>query len=196
MRLGKQTFYQTRVWASLAGAMLLLANTAYAALIEYEVEQVIDDTYEYRYWVTNDSLAGGLDEFSIFFAYDAFRDLQLVTLPTGWDPLVIQPEVSLTEDGYFDALGSASLALGETLAGFVVRATYFGSGSPASQGFDVIDPFTFAALESGRTVPRNSPPVPDTPAALLLVTGLLALWRQRRNSATQVRARNDGDRDP
>ncbi len=176
-----------RTRSSVLAAALLLSVTARAGIIEYEVTNIGGSTWRYDYSVTNDAQAAGLAEFTIWFALGLYDSLTLPTSPAGWDPLVIQPDPLLPDDGFFDALAlGPALALNETLGGFSVTFNWLGAGTPGSQAFDFIDPISFQTLESGLTQRRVIPdptPVPEPAIALLFAAGFAAVTfavRRRR----------------
>jgi hypothetical protein len=171
--------------ASAIAAALLLSATARAGVIEYDVTNLSGSTWRYDYTVTNDELAGGLFEFTIWFALDLYESLSTPLAPLEWDPLAIQPDPALPDDGFFDALALGSgLALNATLGGFSVTFDWLGTGTPGSQAFDFVAPFTFDVLESGVTSRRANPtPVPEPAIALLFAAGFAAVTfaaRRRR----------------
>ncbi len=157
----------------LACLISVFANTSSASTVSYDVTNISGNTWEYTYTVSNDTLAVDIEEFTIFFDYTAYENLALATAPTDWDPLAIQPSTTLPDDGFYDALAlSGGIAAGGSLGGFTVRFDYLLGGTPGSQAFDIIDPITFATLDSGQTVLAAVP----VPAAIWLFgSGLLAL---------------------
>lgn len=148
-----------------------------AATVAFTVNNISGNTWEYQYTVTNDTLGSSLEELTIYFDATLFENLSLPSAPVDWDPIVIQPDLFIPDDGFYDALALVSgIAAGDTLGGFSLLVDYLGAGVPGAQFFEVVDPFTFTVLESGMTSP-----VPLPPAALLFLSGLglLGLWRKR-----------------
>jgi hypothetical protein len=134
-------------------------------------------SFEYEYSVTNDTLAVDIEEFTIFFEVGLYENLSATSTPADWDPLVIQPDTAIPDDGFYDALALVSgISPSDTLGGFGVSFDWLGSGTPGAQFFEVVDPITFAALDSGTTTP-----VPEPATLLLLGSGLvsLACFRKR-----------------
>lgn len=149
-----------------------------AAVISYTTSQVAGSTWRYDYSVTNDAPSAALEEFSVFFDRDLYADLLVAAAPVGWDALVVQPDLLLPDDGFFDALAIADgLAPSATRDGFAVQFTWKGLGTPAGQPFAVINPLTFATLESGTT---TAVPLPATGWIVALAVGLLAGRGMRR----------------
>jgi hypothetical protein len=73
------------------------------------------------------------------------------------------------------ALG-LGIAPNTVLSGFSVEFDFLGAGIPSSQLFDIIDPNTFAVLESGTTSP-----VPIPGSIILMLSGLAALRLRMHN---------------
>jgi hypothetical protein len=168
-----------------------LSGQANATIIEFEVTQVATNQWRYDYFVTNDSLAGSIDELTIWFDLGQYSNLTSASSPSGWDPLAVQPDPLLPDDGFFDVLALGSgVAPGQSLGGFSVLFDWLGTGVPGAQLFEVIDPETFLATDSGSTRPRVvTPPVTSVPepgTLGLLGCGLLALAFARRHRPDAV----------
>jgi hypothetical protein len=160
-----------------------------ATVISYEVASLGGNTFEYRYAVSNDTLATDVEEISIFFDADLFENLRVPVARPGWDALVIQPDLALPDDGFYDALAlGVGIAPGGSLDGFVVWADFLGGGSPGSQRFEILDPFDFSVLDSGVTsrVPVGGAPEPATPwSAAVGFLGMTLLARRRPRKTTR-----------
>ncbi len=166
------------IWRGLAGlaALGLAAVPAHATIIAFDVANVVGNTFEYTYTVENDTLSADIEEFTIFFDVNSFTNLTLSGAPAGWDPIVIQPDPGLPGDGFYDALALvAGIAPGGSLGGFSVRADFLGVGMPGAQPFDIVDPFTFALLDSGVTARSTIVAVPEPASIGLMTLGLLAM---------------------
>jgi hypothetical protein len=182
-----------RRFRSLAGVLALLAFTGAtrATVIEYDVTNVSANSWRYDYSVTNDTLGFALDEFTVFFDRTLYGDLVFGGAPIGWDPLLIQPDPALPDDGFYDALAlGPGIAAGSTQSGFFVTFAWLAAGTPGAQPFDIVDAVTIETLDSGITRLRSQnpePPVPvpepDGPAPLMLagMLMLLALHARRLN---------------
>lgn len=165
---------KSRLLGALCACLIFaFAGSVSATAVSYDATNISGNTWEYTYTVSNDTLAIDIEEFTIFFDYTAYENLTLPTAPAGWDPLAIQPDTTLPDEGFYDALALVSgIAVGGSLGGFTVRFDYLLSGTPGSQAFDIIDPYTFATLDNGQTVLAAVP----VPAAIWLFgSGLLGL---------------------
>ena len=153
--------------------LLLFAGSSSATTITYDVTNITANIWEYSYTLSNDTLGVDIEEFTIYFDYNAYENLTSAA-PTGWDPLVIQPDTELPDDGFYDALlvSGSGIGAGDSLGGFSVQFAYLLGGTPGSQDFDIVDPVTFDVLDSGQTVLTTVP----LPAALWLFgAGLLGM---------------------
>lgn len=159
-----------------------LAQTAHAVSVQYQVSHVAGATWEYGYVLENTSLFDGVEEFSIFFAPGLYQNLALPAAPTDWSPLVAQPDLSVPDDGFYDALALvAGIPLGGSLGGFSVRFDYLGVGTPGPQPFQILDPMSFEVLDSGTTTVVPVPPALGLMAASLVgVFGFGFRGRARR----------------
>jgi hypothetical protein len=109
-----------------------------------------------------------------------YENLAPTSTPAGWDPVTIDPDPSLPDDGMYDALALVSgVAPNDTLSGFSVQFDFLRPGTPGSQLFDIVDPNTFSILESGMTSP-----VPLPPVLWLFVSGLAFLGSTRISKVT------------
>lgn len=166
----------------LAGLVLALGflGSAHATTIVFSTEFIAGSDWRYHYTIKNDSLAANIDEFTIFFDRNLYKNLTVEAASGGWDPVVIQPDSALPSDGFFDALAMAGgIALGDSLSGFAVRFTYLGPGSPGVQAFDIVDA-AFNVIDSGFTTPVPTSPIPEPHGLMLLAIGLAAALRARQ----------------
>ena len=162
------------------GVILFLSSASQAATIAYETAQVTGSTWQFSYTITNDSLGAPLREFTVFFDRNLYSGLSVAGSPGGWDSIVVQRDLGLPADGYFDSLISApGLAVAATQGGFTAQFTWLGSGTPGAQSFTIVDPVTFQTLESGTT---TTVPLPGTVGLLGWALGLVG-YRVRRRIA-------------
>ena len=152
-----------------------VVNPSIATTINYEITNILGNRWQYNYSVYNDSLTSDIEEFLIFFDHNAFDNLAVVDSPLNWDPLVVQPDSSLPDDGYFDILAlSSGIAPGTSLSGFLIDFDYLYSGTPGSQYFEVRDSTSFDLLETGNTV-LVSGNVPEPNTMFLAIIGIVPL---------------------
>jgi hypothetical protein len=123
-----------------------------AAVITYEVTSLGGNDWRYDYTVENDGSAS-IEQFTVYFDFGLFSNLAVAASPMDWDSIVVDPDVNIPADGFFDSVALVSgLAPGASLSGFSVTFTFLGSGAPGSQPFDIVDPANFEVLSSGRTL--------------------------------------------
>ena len=166
-------------------------NYANAISIDYELNDLGGNLFEYNYSVTNDTIVDGVDWFSIYFDYNLYSNLSLTASPAGWDSFVSEPKViSLTNrfDGFLDTFTVFDvIGFGETLDGFSVSFEWLGGADlPAFQPYEVFD-INFNVIESGLTLPAVSDvsEVPLPGALLFMFTGLLGLGFMRHKPVTR-----------
>lgn len=170
------------------GLVIGITRVVSATTITFDVTDLgVDSSFRYHYSVTNDMLTDPIEEFTIFFDVLLYENLRDPLAPADWDPLVIQPDPGIPDDGFYDALALTFDALinpGETQDGFYVTFNWLGAAgtTPGAQPFEVIDPFTLDVLDSG-----NTSPIPEPASVLLLASGLgvLAVYKRK---ATNYRA--------
>ena len=161
----------------LAAALLLISfSIGNAATIKYDATNIVANTWQYDFVIENDSLGSDIEEFTIYFDLDFYENLNNPVAPTDWDPIVIQPDPGIPDNGFYDALvltSGSAISPNASLTGFSVEFDYLGSGTPGSQFFEIVDPNTFNVLEEGFTQPSSQVPLPA--ATWLLVSGMLGL---------------------
>lgn len=170
---------RTRLLPALGLCAALIGGAASAATITYTATSLGGSNWRYDYAVANDTLGAALAEFTVWFALGQYSNLAVAASPADWDSLVVQPDPGLPDAGFFDALAlDAGIAPGASRAGFAVSFTYLGAGTPGAQSFDVVNPSTFAKLETGTTSPV---PLPGA-GWLAAVAALAAASRARRRT--------------
>ncbi len=173
------------IMAGLLG--LAAAMPTHATTVRYDLSPVSGNTWEYVFSVTNDSLATSIDEFTVFFDHSLFSNLQLVAAPAGWDPLAVQPDPGLPQDGFFDwlALG-AGIGSGQSLGSFQVRVDFSGNATPGGSLFEVIDPKTFETLDRGFTTATVAA-IPEPSTIALMTSGVLLTFLRGRSRSARKR---------
>lgn len=153
--------------------------------------------YEYRYTVTNVSLATPVNWFSIDFEPVLFDESSLAITSFGlgnWAEQILSsvPGLPAQYDAYKTT--GAALGVGDSEAGFAVQFTWLGVGTPGNQAFTIYDSATLNVLDTGVTTPAAAPPnpVPEPSTAalvLLALCGAAAAVRRRSDlKATEVHA--------
>lgn len=168
----------------LFGSIILLAAPVSATTINYSVANIAANNWEYTYSVSNDTLGVAIEEFTVFFDASLFENLTLVGSPAGWDSLVVDPDLDLPDDGFFDSCSSSvfcagagnAIPVGGALGGFSISFDFLGVGTPGGQVFDIVDPETFDTIDSGMT---TAVPVPA--AGWLFGSSLVLLGCLRRS---------------
>jgi MYXO-CTERM domain-containing protein len=182
-----------------AGLLLWLSSQgagAAAVTIEYElVALAAPGRYEYRYTVTNDSLATPVNWFSIDFDTALYDEASLTITSVGladWSQQVLGSLQVFGVPAQYDAYKTTGLPLdiGESEAGFSIAFTWLGAGTPGTQAFTIYDAGTLDVLDSGTTVALDVPPppppgVPEPAAMALALTALLAAGVARRRRSAQ-----------
>lgn len=155
----------------------LLAFNVNATVVTYETTNLGAGVWQYDYSVKNDTLSSPIEEITIYFSLGLYSNLLSVFAPQDWDSLVAQPDQSLPADGFLDSLALATGILsGHTIAPFAVQFTWLGSGVPASQPFEVIDPISFSVSDVGNTTAYSQPPsVPEPGTMSLYILGIAVL---------------------
>lgn len=162
---------------------LMALAPAFAVPVQSTITPQGSNLYTFSYTVNNET-GQALQELSIYFDHQYYANLQLISSPANWDPIVIQPDVFLYSDGFVDILAlGTGLNPGGMLTGLSILARYSGPGMPGAQNFEFVDPDTFAVLSSGQTVAEIEPPPTDVdaPGTMLLAgLGMMALTLSRR----------------
>ena len=166
-----------------------LTVRAQATSVDFTATHLSGSTWRYDYLIANDTLGTPIDEFTIFFKLGLFENLSSPQQPAAWSSVIAQPDPGLPADGFYDsATMSGGIAPGGSLSGFSVTFSYLGSGTPGSQLFDIVNPVTFATLDSGQTQLAGAAGAPEPPALTLVAAALLSAAaahscrRRRRHS--------------
>jgi hypothetical protein len=165
----------------------LFSSSAQATTINFFTTPLGGSSWRHEYTIMNDSLTTAIEEFTIFFDHSLFSNLAIASSPTDWDSIVIQPDPALPATGFFDSLALfGALAPGASLGGFSVTFMYAGFGNPGSQLFDIVDPQTFAVLDSGLTA-RIDLAEPGSLPLLLLAIFLTVISVRMRSAGRRYR---------
>lgn len=168
---------RTTISVCAAIALGALTSTASATVISYDLSNVSGNTWQYDFNVANNSLGSPINEFTLFFDFATFSKLAFVAQPAAFDQpaAVAQPDPGLPAAGFVDFLSSTiGLGAGAALGGFVVQADFSGAGAPGGPTFTVVDPSSFATLDSGNTTANQPAGVPEPGTLALFGVGLLA----------------------
>ena len=183
---------------------LMMAPTlagAAAVAIDYELNALSAPArYEYRYTVTNVALsASPLGWFAIDFDTALYDEASLAIATVGlgeWSEQLLASIPILGVAAQYDAYKTVGtgLRVGESVAGFAVRFTWLGAGSPGAQAFTVYDPATLNILDGGVTTAVGAPPPiglpePSTSAmAMLALAGVFAARRRGASGGAEARS--------
>ncbi|WP_281561224.1 PEP-CTERM sorting domain-containing protein [Thalassomonas sp. RHCl1] len=174
--------YKIKLYTLIAALFLTSSFSTHATLITSDLVQLDANTWQGSYKITNNTLPFDIEEFSIYFDFSLFENLAATGAPPDWDPLVIQPDIGLPDDGFYDALALAvGVIPGNMLSGFMIEFDYLGLDLPPAMPFEILDPFTFDLLDSGEVIFTSITELPvPAPATLgLLALGLLGVRRRK-----------------
>lgn len=184
-----------RSYASVvAGVFALMASALSAAspvTIDYELTALAaPGRYEYRYTLTNVSLATPLSWFSVDFDTALYDESSLAITSTGlgdWSEQLLASIPALGVPAQYDAYKTvgAGLGIGDTETGFTVEFNWLGTGTPGSQAFTIYDPATLDVLATGVTTTEGEPPpngAPEPSSAALVLLALCGVAAGRRRS--------------
>lgn len=163
--------------------LLIFTPASFAGIILAELEQIDDTSWLANYSLSN-TLSTKFDQFTIYFQQGYYENLSLVSAPSDWDPLIIQPDPALPGDGFFDALSlGLPLQPGESFGGFSVSFDWLGLDGPGQQWFQLIDSFSFEVLYTGFTqVQGVVTPVNEPSSLMLFIVALFSLYLIRRKA--------------
>lgn len=184
-------------------AAMLLACTvggltaAHAADVEYTLQGLGGDRWQYDYTLVNPDASLVFDEITVYFSLPAVQSIESFTVPAGWDGVSVQPDSGIPADGFFDALHtSGPVPAGARISGFSVVFDVAPGTVPGSQPFELAlsnGPGGFAVVASGATTA-----VPEPGAFALMASGTAALAflarRRRGEGVTARRATTAGVR--
>ena len=171
---------------------LIPIATSYGAIITANYTNTNSNTWIVDYTIENNS-AYIIEEFSIFFNYQHFENLSILSTPADWDSILFQPDPSYPDDGLFDSLALVNgIHHGEKVSGFSLSFDWIGSNTAnMSQYFEIIDPISWSAIDSGYTALASNTPVvgvPEPPVIVLLLLGLVFMGIARSTRAKGLMA--------
>jgi hypothetical protein len=159
------------------GSFILASNQ-----IVYSLENSGPGQWKAVYEVRNISLAEPIREFTIWFDYGLYSNLSIEKpspLNTAWDEIIYNPYLQpplAPFNGCYDALAlDEGIAAGQFVSGFAITFDWLGSGLPAVQRYEILNPQTFETLAQGQTVY-----IPEPASLLLLLTGAVYLNKKQK----------------
>ena len=182
----------------LAGLLPFGASIAGPVTIDYELTALgTPGRYEYRYTVTNVSLASTLSWFSIDFNSALYDESSLLITSSGlgdWSEQILGSIAILGVPAQYDAYKTmgAPLGIGDSEVGFTVQFTWLGAAGPGAQAFTVYDPGNLSVLDTGFTTVMGAPPpppptgVPEPATAALVLLALSGMAATRRRTANKT----------
>ena len=162
--------------------MLTPVSARAQASITYDVWNVGGNIWQYDYYLNGLSIQPD-QGFKVEFDWKTYSNLAAANSPTGWNPLVLQPDPAFwggPENGYYDSL---ALITDPSSGPLSVTFAWNDIGTPGAQYFEFYQMtelagfFTFTPLPiSGWTTATLTPGAPDTVpepgTGLLLLSGL------------------------
>ena len=152
--------------------IFFLPVTSYAISIDYQLQNIGGNRYQYVYTVTNDgSLGAGVPVrlFDVLFDITLYDENTLAITTTAplsadWNEMILLP-VPGDPTAYDAFSATVGIPVGQSVSGFTVAFDWLGAGTPGTQPFEIYDPTTFALLESGTTRQLAIPPTNGNGAA-------------------------------
>jgi len=138
---------------------LLLSFSAIASVaqISYTSNNLGSGRWQYSYEVVNLALSTPIYEFTIWFDYGLYQNLEITTLDpsaSNWGEMTWEPELGLGNGGYDARALSLGISPGETASGFSVRFDWLGTGTPGPQQYEILNPQDFSVIDWGVTIPE------------------------------------------
>ena len=150
-----------------------LANAAIvpSTAITFVSTPQVDGSVEFKYSIDTTGFDIPFDQLTLYFDRGLYASVSIIDVPTAWDAIVVQRDLVLESDGFFDALFAKTYTATEPLIDMFTLQVQLVSGmSESEQRFELLtsDPLTVVA--EGFTT--RATPVPE-PSSLALV---LAAW--------------------
>lgn len=167
--------------ALVVASLAAFTGAAHAQSVEYSITSLGGNHWRYDYTIDNPHPGATFDEITVYFDLTKATSLVLAASPTGWDALLIQPDLAIPADGYLDVINlDGPVAPGASVSGFSTTFTSLVADSPGAQRFELYDSSTFALLGSGMTTPIAPVlGVPEPQTVALMLAGLLVLGLRR-----------------
>ncbi|AXY02912.1 PEP-CTERM sorting domain-containing protein [Vibrio alfacsensis] len=172
----------------LVALFLISVSHASATVITAELTNTSGNSWQAEYAVENNTLGASIEEFTIWFDLGLYENISVSSTPSSWDPLVVQPDPGIPDDGFYDVLALGSgISSGSSLDGFAITFDWIGGNSSMSQLFEVVDPNTWAVLDSGNTIIVTTS-IPEPSSIILLLLGIagLALSKKKQSKSLIV----------
>jgi len=173
----------------LAVFILLFLNfsVASATVITANLINTGGSSWQAEYTVENDTLGSSIEEFTVWFDVGLYDNISIVSTPTGWNPLVVQPDASIPDAGFYDATVSGTgISSGSDLEGFTVEFDWLGGSASMSQFYEIIDPDTFDTLDDGytdtviETTSSGATSIPEPSSIALFILGFAGFAFSRK----------------
>lgn len=167
--------------ATVVGTILLLPSLAFAGIVNYSATSLGGNLWRYDYTINNMSPSLQFDELTIYFDVNRYDLLSAPTAPSGWDPIVVQPDIALPADGFYDTINLGPLGTGTFIDGFSVSFAYLSAGTPGPQTFDLLDSSRFLLVYTGSSEKIDDQfPVHEPSALAMILLGLCSLLAVNR----------------
>lgn len=177
--------------AVFAAAAVAAMAPAQAAVLTTQAQSLGGTQWQLDFSITHDGTPASFEGVTLYFDRALFANLGDAVAPTGWDPMLFQPDAGLGSDGAYDVLADAAhlLSAGQTASGFSLRFDFLGNVLPTTWSYDLyrLDATSgdIEILDSGRTVEAVAAvPLPATLALTLL--GLSLMPGIRRGATLRV----------
>ena len=165
----------------------LITFQSNATLINQTLEDQGGGIWLSNFEIINDTLSVDIEEISLWFDYTLYLNISIVSVPTDWDSIVLQPDLIIPDDGLVDILALSDLLMPlDTLSGLSVMFEWLGSTTrPDAIQFEIIDTATFEVLDSGNTT-LGITAVPEPSTIVLFLFSLLLITRSK---ITQIKGK-------